>query len=92
MGFGSSLPQSDSASRALAGRQLRSQDDSDAFYDYQFEPVWKFNTGSVHHTLLTGFEYQHQILDTNRTTADLPNITNIFAPTPPELSPNALVF
>jgi len=66
MGFGSSLPQSDSASRALAGRQLRSQDDSDAFYDYQFEPVWKFNTGSVHHTLLTGFEYQHQILDTNR--------------------------
>lgn len=77
---------------SLVGRQLRSQDDSDAFYDYQFEPVFKFNTGSVHHTLLTGFEYQRQILDTNRTTADLPDITNIFAPTPPELSPNALVF
>jgi iron complex outermembrane receptor protein len=67
----------------LVGRQLRSQDDSDQFYDYQFEPVWKFRTGSVGHTLLTGFEYQHEILDTQRTTADLPNITNIFAPTPP---------
>jgi iron complex outermembrane receptor protein len=76
----------------LVGRQLRSQDDSDGFTDYQFEPVWKFATGSIRHTLLTGFEYQHQILDTNRSTADLPNITNIFAPTPPELSPNALVF
>jgi len=77
---------------SLVGRQLRSQDDSDAFYDYQFEPVWKFDTASIHHTLLTGFEYQHQIMDTNRRTADLPNITNIFAPTPPELSPNGLVF
>ena len=77
---------------SLVGRQLRSQDDSDGFLDYQFEPVWKFATGSIRHTLLTGFEYQRQILDTTRTTADLPNITNIFAPTPPELSPNALVF
>jgi iron complex outermembrane receptor protein len=76
----------------LVGRQLRSQDDSDNFYDYHFEPLWKFGTGSIHHTLLTGFEYQRQILDTTRTTADLPNITNIFAPTPPELSPNALTF
>jgi iron complex outermembrane receptor protein len=77
---------------SLIGRQLRSQDDSDGFLDYQFEPVWKFGTGSIRHTLVTGFEYQRQILDTTRTTADLPNITNIFAPTPPELSPNALVF
>jgi hypothetical protein len=44
--------------------------------------VWKFGTGSIRHTLLTGFEYQHQVMDTQRTTADLPNITNIFAPTP----------
>jgi iron complex outermembrane receptor protein len=77
---------------SLINRQLRSQDDSDAYFDYQFEPVWKFATGSVRHTLLTGFEYQHQILDTNRSTADLPNIPNIFAPTPPELSPNGLAF
>jgi iron complex outermembrane receptor protein len=77
---------------ALLGRQLRWQNDSDGFLDYQFEPVWKFNTGSVHHTLLTGFEYQHQVMDTYRVTADLPNIANIFAPVPPELSPNSLNF
>jgi iron complex outermembrane receptor protein len=76
----------------LEGRQLRWQNDSDAFFDYQFEPVWKFYTGGIHHTLLTGFEYQNQVMDTNRVTADLPNITNIFAPTPPELSSNGLTF
>ena len=76
----------------LEGRQLRWQNDSDAFFDYQFEPVWKFYTGGIHHTLLTGFEYQRQIMDTNRVTADLPNITNIFAPVPPELSPAGLTF
>jgi iron complex outermembrane recepter protein len=77
---------------ALLGRQLRFQNDSDGFLDYQFEPVWKFYTGGIHHTLLTGFEYQNQIMDTNRVTADLPNIPNIFAPTPPELSPSSLQF
>jgi iron complex outermembrane recepter protein len=77
---------------SLLGRQLRSQNDSDGSLDYQFEPVWKFGTGSIRHTLLTGFEYQHQVMDTQRTTADLPNITNIFAPTPPELSPASLAF
>jgi iron complex outermembrane recepter protein len=65
---------------ALEGRQLRFQNDSDSYFDYQFEPVWKFYTGGIHHTLLTGFEYQRQIMDTNRVTADLPNIANIFAP------------
>jgi iron complex outermembrane receptor protein len=54
--------------------------------------VWKFGTGSIRHALLTGFEYQHQVTDTQRTTADLPNITNIFAPVPPELSPAGLNF
>jgi iron complex outermembrane receptor protein len=77
---------------SLVGRQLRWQNDSDAYFDYQFEPVWKFGTGSVRHTLVTGFEYQNQSIDTYRVTADLPNIANIFAPTPPELSPNSLVF
>jgi iron complex outermembrane receptor protein len=70
----------------LVGRQLRWQNDSDNFIDYQFEPVWKFYTGGIHHTLLTGFEYQRQVMDTYRVTADLNNITNIFAPTPAELS------
>jgi iron complex outermembrane recepter protein len=74
----------------LMGRQLRWQNDSDNFIDYQLEPVWKFYTGGIHHTLLTGFEYQRQVMDTNRVTADLNPITNIFAPVPPETSPVTL--
>jgi iron complex outermembrane receptor protein len=54
----------------VVGRQLRQQDDNDNSFDYQLEPVWKFATGSVGHTLLTGFEFQHQTIDTSRTTAD----------------------
>ncbi|MFL9911109.1 TonB-dependent receptor [Paraburkholderia sp. RL17-337-BIB-A] len=76
----------------VVGRQLRQQDDSDNSFDYQLEPVWRFATGSVKHTLLTGFEYQHQIIDTERTTADLPNIPNAFAPVPPETSLAGLTF
>src|SRR5262249_55245505 len=59
---------------AVIGRQLRQEDDTDDSFDYQLEPVWKFATGPVHHTLLTGFEYVHQTLDTSRSTADLPDI------------------
>lgn len=76
----------------VIGRQLRQQDDSDNSFDYQLEPVWRFGTGSVRHTLLTGFEYQHQIIDTERTTADLPNIPDAFAPVPPETSLAGLAF
>src|SRR5262249_22730922 len=57
-------------------RQLRQQHDRDNSFDYQFEPVWKFATGGMTHTLLTGFQYLHQIIDTQRRTADLPNVTN----------------
>jgi iron complex outermembrane recepter protein len=77
---------------AVTGRQLRRQNDRDSNYDYQLEPVWKFATGPVIHTLLTGFEYQHQDMATDRTTADLPNIANAFAPVPPETSINGLAF
>jgi iron complex outermembrane receptor protein len=76
----------------VVGRQLRQQDDSDNSFDYQLEPVWRFGTGSVKHTLLTGFEYQHQTIDTERTTADLPNIPDAFAPVPPETSLAGLTF
>lgn len=76
----------------VVGRQLRQQDDSDNSIDYQLEPVWRFGTGSVEHTLLTGFEYQHQIIDTERSTADLPNIPDAFAPVPPETSLASLNF
>ena len=76
----------------VVGRQLRQQDDNDNNFDYQLEPVWRFATGSVGHTLLTGFEFQHQTIDTSRSTADLPNITDAFAPVPPETSLANLTF
>lgn len=76
----------------VVGRQLRQQDDTDSSFDYQLEPVWKFATGSIGHTLLTGFEYQHQTIDTERTTADLPNIPSAFSPMPPETSLAGLAF
>jgi iron complex outermembrane recepter protein len=76
----------------VVGMQIRNQHDRDNTFDYQFEPVWKFATGPMTHTLLTGFEYVHEIIDTQRTTADLPNIANAFAPVPPMLSPSQMAF
>jgi iron complex outermembrane recepter protein len=76
----------------VIGLQLRNQHDRDNTVDFQLEPVWKFATGPVSHTLLTGFEYVHQVIDSQRTTADLPNIPNAFAPVPPMVSPTSLAF
>ena len=77
---------------ALTGRQLRNQHDVVNDFDYEGEPVWSFHTGSVHHTLLTGVEFQHQTVVANRSTADLQNIVDIFAPVVPETSTAGLVF
>ncbi|AEU34478.1 TonB-dependent receptor [Granulicella mallensis] len=77
---------------ALTGRQLRTQHDTLNDFDYEAEPVFSFHIGSVHNTLLTGFEAQHQSVVANRATADLPNIVNIFAPVIPETSRNSLTF
>jgi iron complex outermembrane receptor protein len=77
---------------AFTGRQLRDQDDSLNAFDYQLEPVWKFSTGGINHTLLTGFEYLRQNLNSAKTTADLPDIDNIFAPVPRETSIASLNF
>jgi len=76
----------------VVSRQLREQNDTDRSIDYQFEPVWRFTTGSLQHTLLTGFEYQQQKLSTDRATADLPNIPDAFNPVPPETSLTAVHF
>lgn len=76
----------------VIGRQLRQQGDADNSFDYQFEPVWRFATGGVHHNLLTGFEYLRQTMATHRDTTDLPNIPDAFAPVPPETSVAALTF
>ena len=74
------------------GRQLREQTDLDDDFTYQFEPVWKFHTGTVYHTLLTGAQVEWQSIDDQRATASLPNITNIFAPVIPETSAAGLAF
>jgi iron complex outermembrane receptor protein len=76
----------------VVSRQLREQNDTDRSIDYQFEPVWRFATGSLQHTLLTGFEYQQQKLSTDRATADLPNIPDAFSPQPPETSLTSVHF
>src|SRR5262249_12618920 len=76
----------------FSGRQLRKQHDTLNDFDYEFEPVWHFLTKGLRHTLLTGFEAQHQGLFANRSTADLPNISNIFDPVIPETSVNHLTF
>src|SRR6201991_3256924 len=76
----------------VVSRQLREQNDTDRSIDYQFEPVWRFMTGSLQHTLLTGFEYQQQKLSTDRATADLPNIPDAFSPQPPETSLTSVHF
>jgi iron complex outermembrane recepter protein len=74
------------------GRQLREQTDHDYDFTYQFEPLWRFRTGSVGHSLLTGAQVEWQSIDDNRLTANLPNITNIFAPVIPETSTAGLTF
>jgi iron complex outermembrane recepter protein len=74
------------------GRQLREQTDLDDDFTYQFEPVWKFHTGTVYHTLLTGAQVEWQSIDDQRATASLANITNIFAPVIPETSTAGLAF
>ena len=76
----------------LTSRQLREQIDNDNDLFYQFEPVWKFYSGFVHHTLLTGAQAEWDSIDDNRATADLPNISNIFAPVIPETSTTGLNF
>jgi iron complex outermembrane receptor protein len=87
---------------SMTNRQLREQTDHDDDFTYQFEPVWKFHTGSVFHTLLTGAQIEWQSIDDNRATAGacsatvttgcLGNIVNILAPVIPETSTAGLNF
>jgi iron complex outermembrane receptor protein len=77
---------------SLTNRQLREQSDHDDDFTYQFEPVWKFHTGSVFHMLLTGAQIEWQSIDDNRATAMLQSIGNIFAPVIPETSTAGLNF
>ena len=79
-------------SSTMTGRSLRQQTDDVTDYVYQFEPIWDFETGSVKHKLLTGFETQYHDLSAQRQAAALPNILNVFNPIIPETSKSALTF
>ncbi len=76
----------------LLKRQLRAQNDDVKDYISQFEPTWHFVTAGIKHTLLTGADARAVDVQSLRRTADLPNITNIFAPVVPEQSLGALTF
>jgi iron complex outermembrane receptor protein len=88
----------------LTGRTLRKQHDVLNDLDYEAEPVWKFTTGGMHHTLLTGFEAQYQDIYVNRATTPasgtgpipvtgaLPVIADIFNPVVTETSTAGLMF
>jgi iron complex outermembrane recepter protein len=76
----------------LTNRQLREQHDNVNDAIYQMEPTWKFQFGDVKQTLVNGFEARGVNAESSRSTADLPNIGNIFAPVVPEQTLSALTF
>ena len=77
---------------ALSGRQFRRQSDHTGDLNLQAEPTWRFDTGPVHHTLVTGFELRRIDGDTERATADLPNIADILSPVVSDPQPSTLAF
>ena len=76
----------------LTGRQLRQQKDNIHDLVIQAEPTWKFSAGSMPVTLLTGFEYRNVSATTRRSTADVPDIADVYHPVIPETSLSALNF
>jgi iron complex outermembrane receptor protein len=77
---------------ALTGRQLREQTDNVHDFVFQAEPTWHFRAGSMPVTLLVGAEARKIDAWTQRNTADLPNIANIYAPVTPETNLASLKF
>jgi iron complex outermembrane receptor protein len=77
---------------ALTGRQLRRQTDNIHDFVFQAEPTWHFSAGSMPMTLLLGAEARKIDATTTRATADLPSITNIYAPVTSETSLYSLNF
>ena len=77
---------------SAVSRQFRRQHDLNNDFDYQLEPLWTFTTGSVGHSLLTGAEVHHEHIRTNRSTADVPDIADIFDPRIQETSVDSLDF
>lgn len=77
---------------ALAGRQLREQQDHVGDLNLQAEPTWSFSTGALRHVLVTGAEYRQIDGTTQRASADLPNIADIYAPVVTDPARASLLF
>lgn len=71
---------SDPGDYELTNLQIREQHDHIGDLNLQAEPTWRFSTGPLKHVLVTGAEVRSIDGTTWRETADLPNITNIYAP------------
>jgi iron complex outermembrane recepter protein len=80
------------AGTSFTGRALREQTEQHDDINYMFEPVWRFATGPIRHTLVTGAQVDYEHIEDNRATATLQNISNIFAPVIPETSTQGLSF
>jgi iron complex outermembrane receptor protein len=76
----------------LIKRQLREQSDELDDFNFQAEPTWRFHTGMLDHTLVTGFDARDINGVTTRATADLPNIANIFDPVVADPAISSLTF
>jgi iron complex outermembrane recepter protein len=76
----------------LTNRQLRAQSDNINDLIYQIEPTWRFQIGEMKQTLVSGFEARRVDAQSSRQTADLPNISNIYAPVVPEQALSSLTF
>ena len=76
----------------LTGRQLRRQADNSGDINVAVEPTWHFATGGVTHTLVAGVQYRNINAGTVRSTADLPNITDVFKPVLTETGLASLTF
>lgn len=76
----------------LARRQLRQQQDHVGDLNLQAEPTWRFSTGSLKHVLVTGFEARAIDGTTQRSTADLPAVANIYAPVVADPALSGLAF
>ncbi|HEX4079484.1 MAG TPA: TonB-dependent receptor [Rhizomicrobium sp.] len=70
----------DDGQYALTRRQLRRQTDNSNDLNFQAEPTWSFDTGGLKHTLITGAAARELNVGTERETADLPNIPNVYDP------------
>ncbi|MBV9990523.1 MAG: TonB-dependent receptor [Alphaproteobacteria bacterium] len=76
----------------LTRRQLRAQTDDVRDWLFQAEPTWRFDTGGLKHTLVSGAEARIVDAGTLRATADLPSIADIFHPVVIDGSLSSLVF